>query len=184
MSASAPVMDVASNGAGRDMHSGLYSDSSPMDGWREIHVVFCGQAQIAWLRWLRAGFRHCFVVFGSRHGWITFDPLSCWTDIRRQPVPGDFDLPAWYRAQGMITVAVSPARSVLPKPAPAGPFTCVEAVKRVLGLRDRMVLTPYQLYRRLGGDPSVAERERQYHTPQTPSRSPIQTGRPIGPART
>lgn len=156
MSASAPVTKTPTAESAFDLRARPLPDCQSLYGWREVHVVFCGQAQIAWLRCLRPGFRHCFIVFGSRYGWITFDPLSCWTDIRPQPVPGDFDLPGWYRAQGMITVGVTPARSALPKPAPAAPFTCVEAVKRVLGMRDRLVLTPYQLYRRLGGDPSVA----------------------------
>lgn len=156
MSAGAPVTAIAGGGGDLGGYSGTISNDSSMGGWREVHVVFCGQAQIAWLRLLRTGFRHCFVVFGCRRGWVTLDPLSCWTDIRFQPVPGDFDLPGWYRSQGMITVSVAPARSARPTPAPAGPFTCVEAVKRVLGIRDRFVLTPYQLYRRLGGDPATA----------------------------
>ena len=31
--------------------------------------------------------------------------------------------------------------------APWGPFTCVEAVKRVLGVRARFILTPWRLYK-------------------------------------
>lgn len=130
--------------------SGMVSATQTDEDWREIHVVFCGQAQIVWLRCLRPGFRHCFVVFGNGRLWLTLDPLSCWTDVRIQPIGGGFDLPAWYRAQGMITIPVTLVRHQPSTSAPWGPFTCVEAVKRVVGLRDRRVLTPYQLYRRLG----------------------------------
>ena len=35
------------------------------------------------------------------------------------------------------------------KPAPFMLFTCVEAVKRVLGIHRRGIVTPWQLYRHL-----------------------------------
>jgi hypothetical protein len=46
-------------------------------------------------------------------------------------------------------VAAAPIRRDHLRPAPLAPFTCVEAAKRVLGLHDRRVVTPWQLYRRL-----------------------------------
>ncbi len=38
------------------------------------------------------------------------------------------------------------------------PFTCVEAAKRVLGLHDRRVVTPWQLYRRLSDPDGLGHR--------------------------
>jgi len=35
------------------------------------------------------------------------------------------------------------------KEAPWMPHTCVEAVKRVIGLHARFIITPWQLYRHL-----------------------------------
>ncbi len=84
--------------------------------------------------------------------WITYDPLSHRTEISVLAVPASFDLAAWYRARG-LTVVPATIRVEELRPAPWMPFTCVEAVKRVLGLRSRSVLTPWQLYRRLAREP-------------------------------
>jgi len=111
-------------------------------------AVFSGETGIAWLRILRPGFRHCFLVLADGPHWVTMDPLSAFTDIAVQPVPADFDLPEHLRARGLTVVPARVDRSRR-RPAPWGPFTCVEAVKRALGLADRRIVTPYQLYRRL-----------------------------------
>lgn len=111
-------------------------------------VVFSGRTDLAWLRLLRPGFRHCFLVIHDGRHWLSLDPLATFMDLAVQPVPAEFDLPAWYRDQGFVVVPAALDRSRR-RPAPWAPFTCVEAVKRVLGLHDRWVLTPFQLYRKL-----------------------------------
>jgi hypothetical protein len=70
------------------------------------------------------------------------------------------ELAAWYRHHGLHvvkTVATTPPA----KCAPFRPFTCVEAVKRALGLRAPWVFTPRQLHRHLtqrdGFEPSAGE---------------------------
>ena len=65
-----------------------------------------------------------------------------------QEVPADFDLRAFYEERGMRCVTAALAPTPL-RCAPPGPFTCVEAVKRALGLRAPLVWTPRQLYRHL-----------------------------------
>lgn len=110
-------------------------------------VVFSGQADLPWLRLLRAGFRHCFVALNDGRHWVTLDPLSTRIEVTVQPVPPGFDLAGWYRAQGLTVVETRAETPV--RPAPFAPWTCVEAVKRTIGLRDRRVLTPWQLFRRL-----------------------------------
>ncbi|WP_247883246.1 hypothetical protein [Azospirillum brasilense] len=111
-------------------------------------VVFRGEAELWWLRLLKPGFRHCFALLHDGRRWVIVDPLSPFTDVSVLDLPASFDLPGWYRGLGM---AVTPAlvRRGLTRPAPWGPFTCVEAVKRLLGLHAPGVLTPWQLYRRL-----------------------------------
>jgi hypothetical protein len=111
-------------------------------------VVFCGEADMPWLRLLRPGFRHCFVVLNDGRHWITVDPLSPHTEIAVQPTPPGFDLIGWFAGRGQA-VAAAAIRRDRRRPAPWAPFTCVEAVKRVLGLHARFVVTPWQLYRHL-----------------------------------
>ncbi len=116
--------------------------------YREALVVFSGNSDIRWLRWLDKGFRHCFIAFNDGRHWITLDPLSHRTEVAVQDVPADFDLRAFYEARGLRCVTAALAPTPL-RCAPPGPFTCVEAVKRALGLRAPLVWTPRQLYRRL-----------------------------------
>ncbi len=120
-------------------------------------VIFSDNTDLAWLRLLRPGFRHCFVVLHDGERWIAVDPLAPLLEVTVPPVAAGFDLPGWFAAQGH-TVIAAPVRRGLARPAPWGMFTCVETCKRVLGLHDRFVVTPWQLFRRLGGHgaPSVA----------------------------
>jgi hypothetical protein len=111
-------------------------------------VVFVGQADSVWLRWLRPGFRHCFVLLHDGERWISIDPLLTHMDVQVHSVPPDFDMDAWLEDRGHTVIQAELCRSH-EHPAPFMVFTCVEAVKRVLGLHDWRVVTPWQLYRRL-----------------------------------
>lgn len=110
-------------------------------------VVFSGRTELAWLRILKPGFRHCYVLFNDGDRWISIDPLSNYTDINVHSLPSDFDLPGWLLDRGHTVVSAPILRPY--KQAPWMLFTCVEAVKRALGIHKRFVLTPYQLYRYL-----------------------------------
>ena len=111
-------------------------------------VVFCDNTELAWLRLLKPGFRHCFVVLHDGDRWIAVDPLAPLLEVTVPPVAADYDLPGWFAGQGHTVVAATVRRD-LARPAPWGPFTCVETCKRLLGLHARFVVTPWQLHRRL-----------------------------------
>ncbi|WP_114393160.1 hypothetical protein [Oleisolibacter albus] len=117
---------------------------------RRALVVFCDSEAggLWWLRLLKPGFRHVFVALEDGAHWITVDPLSPHTDVAVQPVPAGFDLAGWFRRQGMTVVQTRLCRPPA-RPLPPAPFTCVEAVKRILGLWAPAVLTPWQLHRHL-----------------------------------
>lgn len=111
-------------------------------------VVFADDCSLRRLRLLRRGFRHCFVAVRSGAGWVICDPLSNRTDLAFVADAIAADLARWYRSHGLQVVATRIAPPPR-RPAPVRPYTCVEAVKRVLGIEARWVLTPWQLYRRL-----------------------------------
>ncbi|CAO3417695.1 hypothetical protein [Azospirillum doebereinerae] len=111
-------------------------------------VVFRGDAPLWWLRALRPGFRHCLALLNDGRHWVVVDPLAPFTDVAVLDLPATHDVPGWYRDLG-LTVVAAPVRRGLIRPAPWGPFTCVEAVKRLLGLHAPLVLTPWQLHRHL-----------------------------------
>ena len=115
-------------------------------------VVFaddCGSMR--WLRLLRRGFRHCFVAVDDGGRWVICDPLSHQTDLTIVSGLNAGDLAAWYRGHGPLVVETV-VRAAPPRPAPIRPFTCVEAVKRILGIHAPSVVTPWQLYRLLTDD--------------------------------
>lgn len=116
---------------------------------RSAWVVFSGKADLFCLRLLKPGFRHCFVIINDGCNWLSLDPMLNHMDVQiHHDVPPTYDLPSWLEAQGLRVVA-APLSRALKKPAPPMLFTCVEAIKRVLGLRARFVFTPWQLYRHL-----------------------------------
>ncbi|MFO0989023.1 MAG: hypothetical protein U1F37_16970 [Alphaproteobacteria bacterium] len=109
-------------------------------------VVFSGRTGVRWLRWLKPGYRHCFVAIDDGSAWLTVDPLLHRLEIRASGLPSSFDLASEYRRLDLDVVEVAPAAVPLRR-APLGLFTCVEAAKRLLGIRARWVLTPWQLRR-------------------------------------
>lgn len=114
--------------------------------WGHALVVFSGQSDLWWLRLLKPGFRHCFIALAGPGGWVVVDPLSHRTCVALIPHGPEYDLAEWYRARGLTVVTTkvfSPSRRV----APVRAYSCVESVKRILGIHAGWVLTPWQLFR-------------------------------------
>ncbi len=111
-------------------------------------VVFSGQTELSYLKLLKNGFRHCFIILKKGDHWISLDPLAHKTEIELHYLPQNFDLPSWLKKRGNVVVETKLKAAPL-KALPVSLFTCVEAVKRVLGLHSWKVLTPWQLYKHL-----------------------------------
>jgi len=111
-------------------------------------VVFSNDTDIGFLKLLRIGFRHCFVIIKQNDSWMIVDPRANQTDITILPHPPHFNLPRFFMGEGKtvckITGIITPH-----KIAPLFPMSCVETVKRVIGLHKRFIVTPYGLYRYL-----------------------------------
>lgn len=114
---------------------------------QQAWVIFSNQTDLPWLKCLKPGFRHCSVLLNDGTQWITVDPLSNYMQVMVHHVPVTFDLPLWLRDRGHKVVPTIIDRTK--KEAPWMIFTCVEAVKRLLGLKKRFIITPWQLYRHL-----------------------------------
>lgn len=119
-------------------------------------VVFSGQTDLAWLRIFRPGFRHCFVVIewpveDARSDWVLYNPLSNATQINIWQDVGCDALCSCLTEQGykVVKTHVRPLRH---RVLPWRPYTCVEAVKRALGLHKNGIFTPWQLYKFLKKD--------------------------------
>lgn len=109
-------------------------------------VIFSGETDIAWLHILKPGFRHCFVLLNDGQRWISIDPISPYTDIQiYHHIEAEFDLPSWLQNRGHKVVQTTIERKHK-KPAPCMVVTCVELIKRILGIHKRFIITPWQLY--------------------------------------
>lgn len=116
---------------------------------RDIWVVFTDHTDLFWLKILKRGFRHCYILMYDGMHWTSYDPLASHTEIMfHHDLPDDFDFIAHVEMMGDIAV---PALVKLQGKAIAPPafFTCVEAVKRILGLHSVLTWTPWQLYKYL-----------------------------------
>lgn len=114
-------------------------------------VLFAGDTQLKWLRFLRQGFRHCLVAVSVGRAWVIIDPLSHKTALSVVEGLSAEELAEWFERQGMRAVRTF-VRSAPAKLAPLAPATCVEAVKRVLGIHAWSVVTPRQLHDHLTAD--------------------------------
>jgi hypothetical protein len=111
-------------------------------------AIFHGEGAGFWPRVLgRRGFRHCFVALNDGRAWIELDPRGDGLRVSAE-VAAAVDLAAHYRALGYAVVVTQPAAATQRYRLP-WVFTCVETVKRVLGLLGWWLWTPYQLYRHL-----------------------------------
>lgn len=112
-------------------------------------VVFEHRDARGVLRLLRPGFRHCFCLLQHDAGWLLCDPLKGGLRLDLVPPYDVHDLLQHYRGLGRAALA-GPAAGTFPL-APIGlrPLTCVEIVKRVLGLAAPAVFTPLQLHAHL-----------------------------------
>jgi len=112
-------------------------------------VVFTDQHDLRWLRWLKPGFRHCFVIARDPAGeWIACDWLLGRFAFRAYGPQEPLDLAARFVARGHRVVVVDecPRSS---GPPWLRPMTCVEVVKQVLGWHGLRPVTPWGLYRAL-----------------------------------
>jgi hypothetical protein len=114
----------------------------------EIWIAFTGKADLRLLKILKPGFRHCFALMRANGCWVLVDPMLHKMDVTLTECEADFDLPGYMRARGYRVVR-APVLAPPARPALPSPFTCVETMKRLIGLHDFRVFTPWQLYRRL-----------------------------------
>jgi hypothetical protein len=117
-------------------------------------VVFSDQSPKWWLRLLKPGFRHCFIVRPNGPTWQILDPYTQPPKMVTLPFPASFNLPHWLEGQGFTVLATttsiaSPPPSYLACSLSRLMGCRIGMVKRSLGLPLWRALTPWQLYRLL-----------------------------------
>ena len=109
-------------------------------------AVFHGASDHPLARWLKPGFRHCFVALLVNGCWILVDGNDG-IPVIRYLAADDFDLAGFYRDQGYTVVETHQRDTPLVSPAIA--TNCTGIVKAVLSLRAPLAITPWRLYRHL-----------------------------------
>ena len=107
------------------------------------YVAFGGTRTHWWTLFLKKGFYHCALLLGNGREWVLIDPLVHFTDLivlKNTPV-----LQA-LKAKGYRLVRTTP---VIPPVTSVRfrPLTCVEIIKRFLGINRFEIWTPYQLFK-------------------------------------
>lgn len=126
-------------------------------GARRAIVVFEHRAARGPLRWLAPGFRHCFCLLDAfPSGWLLCDPLKGSLHLEVLPTFEIGVLVEHYLGTGRH-VAVGPTRSARGGATGwAAPLTCVELVKRAIGLHAPRTFTPWRLFLELRRQPGWA----------------------------
>ncbi len=110
-----------------------------------VIIAYTDRTSLTYLKWLRRGFRHCLVLRSAPPHWVLVDTTSNHTQIAVLDVVGLADYLVILHRHGyrfqMSRCRIRPSRRVSFMPC-----TCVEAAKRILGIVDYRVWTPYQLY--------------------------------------
>ncbi len=123
--------------------------ANDVDEQSKVLVVFVEQTDCYYLRWLKQGFKHCFVALQISDRWIICDSLKSQMAFSIIQLPSNFKLEAFYRDRGYTVLARRGATQRNPSSIIPEILTCVAVVKRVIGIRSFWTLTPWQLFRLL-----------------------------------
>ena len=113
-------------------------------------VGFSGDARVWWLRVLKPGFRHVAVAIADGvgvEGYVFYNPLLNASELA-WIAGSENSVKAKMQAGGFLVVSTK-TQEMPKKPLAIRPYSCVEGVKRALGVNAPWVFTPYQLYKLL-----------------------------------
>ena len=128
--------------------------SSNHGQWDEALVVFSPEVQLWWLRFLKKGFKHCFAVLSNQDNLVIIEPLRNRTEVCVMSAFPLDRLQNLLEANGYITVRTD-IKQHTGNAVSLGIFSCVEMVKRLLGIHNALILTPYRLYKFLNKDKNM-----------------------------
>ena len=107
------------------------------------YVAFGGGVTHWWTHFLKKGFYHCFVILGNGREWCIIDPVMHFTDLI---ILKTRDVVKILSDKKYFLVRTTP-QIPTDKKLRFRPVTCVEMTCRFLGITDRKIWTPYQLFR-------------------------------------
>lgn len=115
-----------------------------------VYIVFTqGKGNQWWKRPLKNGYGHCFIVKSicADYFWLSIDPLYSFTDIVTIPKSAG-DLRDFLPEDAKV-VEIHPKIDNNCAVFTISCNTCVDTVKRFLGISKPFIITPWQLYKYL-----------------------------------
>jgi len=120
------------------------------DYFKKAYVVFQDSITLPYLRLLKKGFRHCYILLPlSPNQWLELNPMSNQIQIMLRGFSCPYDYISYLRQDKNLTICEVLIQEAELEPAPLGFFTCVEFAKRSIGIHDFFILTPHQLFKKL-----------------------------------
>ncbi len=106
------------------------------------YVAFGGMPTHWLTRFLKEGFYHCLLIIGNGREWCVIDPVIHFTDLIMVKT---LHIEQFFIEKGYRLVRTTPQ---IPHKIKfhLRPMTCVETVKKFLGIESPCLWTPYQLF--------------------------------------
>jgi hypothetical protein len=116
-----------------------------LSGLTQSYVVFTDQATWMPLKILKRGYRHCFFLGKiDQDQWLIIEPLLHKIDIRLMAVNPTEN----FRMAGYHIVKAD-MKECHSKNIFVGLTSCVGIIKKIIGIKGFMIITPYQLVKTL-----------------------------------
>ncbi len=110
----------------------------------QIYIAFSNAPQKPYLKPLKSGFRHCMYIEERMGMFIIFDPLSSHSELMITP-----NSPIKNLVERGFTVIKVTKNKTMAQRLTFDFLTCVGQIKRLLGIQNFKLQTPYQLYKYL-----------------------------------
>ena len=121
-------------------------------GEAEGYVGFCRAASVRWFnRWLHPEIQHCFVIVRDGNHMVLVSPDISRLSVSIYEWPDNIE--EHFDAM-LVPFKCSVDVRTYHSKLMIGVHSCVEVVKSVIGVRNPLILTPYQLYKHMAGERS------------------------------
>ncbi len=110
----------------------------------QIYIAFSDAPQKPYLKPLKSGFRHCLYIEQIGENFILFDPLSSHSELLVTQ-----SSPIRTLVKQKFTIIKAKKNKQIKSKLTFDLLTCVGQIKRLLGIQNFKIQTPYQLYRYL-----------------------------------
>lgn len=110
------------------------------------------ETQAWWNRYLKDGYSHVYAIQWDGAHWIRVEPRIGFVDVEVLPYGDDCNIFDVVETDWSDILHVTAWREDRVRvPWIFGAVTCVEAIKSLLGIREQLILTPWQLAKYLRG---------------------------------